>query len=115
MRQQRNVCQTKEQDKTPEKQLSEVEIVNLPEKLFRVMIVKMIQDLGKRMEAQTKKIQQMFNKELEDTKNKEIELNNTINEIKNSLEGINSRINESEEWISDLEDRVVEITAREQN
>ena len=35
------------------------------------MIVKMIQDLGKRMEAQTKKIQEMFNKQLEDLKNKE--------------------------------------------
>ena len=35
------------------------------------MIVKMIQDLGKRMEAPTKKIQEMFNKELEDIKNKQ--------------------------------------------
>ena len=34
--------QTKEQDKTPKEQLSEVEIGNLPEKEFRVMIVKMI-------------------------------------------------------------------------
>ena len=36
--------QMKEQDKTPEKQLDEVEIGNLPEKEFRIMIVKMIQD-----------------------------------------------------------------------
>ena len=43
--------QMKEQDKTPEKQLKEVEVDNLPEKQFRIMIVKMIQDLGKRMEA----------------------------------------------------------------
>ena len=32
----------KEQDKTPEKQLSQVEIGNLPIKEFRGMIVKMI-------------------------------------------------------------------------
>ena len=32
MRQQRNMSQMKEQDKTPEEQLSEVERVNLPEK-----------------------------------------------------------------------------------
>ena len=38
----------KEQDKTPEEQLNEVEIGNLPKKQFRVMIVKMIQDLGKK-------------------------------------------------------------------
>ena len=42
-------------------------------------------------------------------------MNNTINEIKNSLKGINSRITEAEEWISDLEDKIVEITAAEQN
>ena len=54
----------KEQDKTPEKQLNEVEIGNLPEKEFRIMIVKMIQDLGKRMEAKIEKMQEMFNKDL---------------------------------------------------
>ena len=39
-----------EQDKSPEKQLNEVEIGNLPEKEFWLMVVKMTQDLGKRME-----------------------------------------------------------------
>ena len=58
----------KEQDKTPEKQLNEVEIGNLPEKQFRIIIVKMIQDLGKRMEAKTEKMQEMFNKDLEELK-----------------------------------------------
>ena len=52
----------KEQDKSPEKQLNEVEIGNLPEKEFRKMIVKMIQDLRKRMEAKTEKMQEMLNK-----------------------------------------------------
>ena len=36
--------------KIPEKQQNEVEICNLPEKEFKIMIVKMIQDLGERME-----------------------------------------------------------------
>ena len=35
--------------------------------------------------------------------------------MKTTLEGINSRITEAEEWISDLEDRMVEFTAEEQN
>ena len=35
--------------------------------------------------------------------------------MKNTLEGMNSRITEAEEWISDLEDRIVEFTAAEQN
>ena len=42
-------------------------------------------------------------------------MKNTINEIKNSLQGINSRITEAKERISDLEDKIVEITAAEQN
>ena len=41
--------QMKGQDQTPEKQLNEVETGNLSEKEFRITIVKMIQDLGKRM------------------------------------------------------------------
>ena len=56
----------KEQDKPPEKQLIEVEIGNLPEKEFGIMIVKMIQDLRKRMEAKIEKMQEMCNKELEE-------------------------------------------------
>ena len=34
--------------------------------------------------------------------------------MKNTLEGINSGISKAKEWISELEDRVVEITAAEQ-
>ena len=94
----------KEQDKSPEKQLNEVDIGNLPEKEFRIMIVKMIQDLGKSMEAKVEKMQEMFNKDLEELKNKQREMNNTITEMKITLEGINSRITEAEERISDLED-----------
>ena len=105
----------KEQGKTPEKQLNEMEIGNLPKKKFRIMIVKMIQDLGKRMEAKIEKMQEMFNKDLEELNNKQTELNSTRNEMRNTLEGINSKITEAEEWISDLEDRMVEITAVEQN
>ena len=63
--------QMKGQDKAAEKQLNEVEMGNLPEKEFRIMIVEMIQDLGKRMEAKIKKMQEMFNKDLEELKNKQ--------------------------------------------
>ena len=79
----------KEQYKTPEEQLSEVETS------ISIMIVMMIQDLWKRMEAQIAKIQEMFNKDLEELKNKQTEMNNTITEMKNTLEGINSRITET--------------------
>ena len=66
MKRQRTLYQMKEQDKTPQKQLNEAEIGNLPEKEFRIMIVKMIQDLGKRMEAKIEKMQEIFNKDLEE-------------------------------------------------
>ena len=42
-------------------------------------------------------------------------MNNTITEMKNTIEGISGRITEAEEWINDLEDRMVEFTAMEQN
>ena len=75
------MLQTKEQDKNPQEQLNEEEIGNLPEKEFRVMIVKMIQNLGKRMEVQIEKIEEMCNEEVEDLKYKQTEMNRTINEI----------------------------------
>ena len=106
--------QLKEQDKTLEEQLSEVEIGNLPEKEFRIMILKMIQELRKRMEARIERMQEMFHRDLEEIKNKQTEMNNTIIEVKNTLEGINSRITEAER-INDLEDRMVEITVMQQN
>ena len=115
MKRQRTMYQIEEQDKTPEKQLNEVEIGNLPENELRIMIVKMIQDLRKRMEGKIEKMQEMFNKDLEELRNKQTEMNNTITEMKTTLEGINSRITEAEERISELEDTMVEFTAVEQN
>ena len=98
-------------------QINEEEISNLPEREFRIMIVKMLQRLENRM----KKMQEAFNtvstitEDMEEIKNKQTEMNNTITEIKNTLQGTNSRITEAEEWISELEDRILEITVEEQN
>ena len=61
------------------------------------------------------KIQETFNKDIEELKSRQTVMSNTVNEIKNSLEGIKSRITETEERISDLEDKIVEITTAEQN
>ena len=63
MKKQKVMSQMKGQDKIPEKQLNEVEIGNLPKKEFSIMIVKMIQDLGKRMEAKNGRVQEMFTKD----------------------------------------------------
>ena len=56
------------------------------------MVVNMIQNLGNGKE----KIQETFNKDLEELKSKQTMMDNTINAIKNSLEGINSRVTEHE-------------------
>ena len=97
MRWQKNMSQMKEQGKNLQGQINEEEIGNLHEKEFRVMTVKMIQNLGNRMEARPEKIQEMFNKDPEELKNKQREMNNTITEMKNTLEGIKNRITEAEE------------------
>ena len=58
------------------------------------------------MEAKNEKMQEMFTKDLEELKNTQREMNST-------LEGINSRI--TEEQIHDLKERIMEISAAEQN
>ena len=77
------------------------------------MIVKMMKELGRRMDAQSWE-GRSFNKELVNIKNNQNQVKNTITEIKNTLEGINCRLNDKEEWISKLEYRVAEITDAEQ-
>ena len=75
MKRQRNTQQVKEQDKGPPNQTKEEEIGNLPDKEFRIVIVKMIQSLEITMESQTnsletriEKMQERFNKDLEEIK-----------------------------------------------
>ena len=70
MKKQKIMFLMKGQGKAPEKQVKEVEIGNISEKEFRIMIVKMIQDLRKRMEAKIEKMQEMFTKDLQELKNK---------------------------------------------
>ena len=65
----------KEQGKNPSDQTNEEEMGSLPEKEFRIMIVKMIQNLRNRME----KKQETFNKDLDKLKSKETMINNTLN------------------------------------
>ena len=75
MKIQRNTQQVKEQDKCQPNQTKEEEIGNLPDKEFLITIVKMIQNLELKMESQinslqtrTEKMQERFNKDLEEIK-----------------------------------------------
>ena len=84
MKKQRTISQMKEQDKTPEKQLNEVEIGNFLKKKNHNNDSE--DDPGpqkkKKMEAKMEKMQEMFNKDLGELKNKQTEMNNTITEKK---------------------------------
>ena len=75
MKRQRNTQQVKEQDKCPPNQTKEEKIGNLPDKEFRIMIMTMIQNLENKMEIQInsletriEKMQERFNKDLEEIK-----------------------------------------------
>ena len=78
--------QVKEQDKCPSNQTKEEEIGNLPDKEFRIMIVKMIQNLEIKMESQINSLEtrienmlERFNKDLEEIKKSQYIMNNAIN------------------------------------
>ena len=120
MKRQRNTQQVKEHEKCPPNQTKEEEIGNLPEKEFRIMIIKMIQNLENKMELQInsletkiEKMQEMFNKDIEDIKKSQLKMSNAINEIKITLEGTMSRITETEDRINEVEDKMVEINKAE--
>ena len=75
MKRERNTQQVKEQDKCPPNQTKEEEIGNLPDKEFRIMIVKLFQNLEIKMESKInsletriEKMQERFTKYLEEIK-----------------------------------------------
>ena len=99
MKRQKNIQQVKDHDKYPPNQTKE-KIESLPEKEFRI-IVKMIQNLENKMELQInrldtgiEKMQEIFNKDLEEIKKSRSIMNNAITEMKSTLEGTRSRITE---------------------
>ena len=65
------------------------------------------------LETKIEKMQERFNKDLEEIKTSQYIMNNAINEIKNTLEGNNRRIMEEEDRIGEVEDRMVEINESE--
>ena len=100
MKRQETINQIRDQGKkkkTTEKQLSHLEIISLQEKDFRLLMLKMMQDIGNKLEAKIDDLHQTLSKEIQDLKFKQAEIQNTITEIKNSLVATNSRIQEAEE------------------
>ena len=86
-----------ERKNPPENQLNKEEILSLQEKDFRLLMLKMMQDIGNKLEANMDNFEETLSKETQDIELKQEEMQNTITEIRNSLEAANSRIHEAEE------------------
>ena len=80
------MVQMKEQVKTPEKELNEMEINNLSE--FKTLAIRMLKEL---------------NEDLNSIKKIKSEMKDTLIEIKNNLQGNNMRVNKAENQSNDLE------------
>lgn len=79
----------KVQNRISEKELNKIEISNLSEKEFKIMIIKMTTELERR-KGETDDHSKNFNEELENIKKKQSELMNIITEVKNTLVGNDS-------------------------
>ena len=82
------MAQMKEQIKTPEKELNEMEISNLSHAEFKTLVIKMFKELSEDLSS-IKKIQS--------------EMKDTLLEIKNNLQGSISRVDEARNQLNDLE------------
>ena len=70
MKKQRNTFQMREQDKTLEENLNERELSNLPEKEFKVIVIKMLTELGRRIDEHSEN----FNKAMENIRKYQIDV-----------------------------------------
>ena len=81
------MAEMKEQIKSPEKELNEMEISNLSDAEIKTLVIRMLKELSEDLSS-IKKIQS--------------ETKDTLIEIKNNLQG-NNRVDEAENQINDLE------------
>ena len=94
------MAQLKEQIKTPEKDLNEIEISNLSDAEFKTLVIRMHKELSEDLNS-IEKIQS--------------EMKHTLIEIKNDLKGNNSRVDEAKNQINDLEHKEAKKTTNQNN
>ena len=99
MRRQRNMAQMKEQIKSPEKELNEMEISNLSDAEFKTLVIMMLKELSEDLNS-IKKIQS--------------EMKDTLIEIKNNLQGNKSRVDEAKIQINDMKHKKAKNNQSEQ-
>ena len=99
MRRQRNVAQMKENIVIPEKELNKMEISNQSDAEFKMLVIKMLQELSEDLSSRKKTLS---------------ETKDTLIEIKNSLQGNNSRVYEAENQINDIKQKEAKNNQSEQ-
>ena len=77
MKRQRTITQMREKGKTPENQLSDEETLSIQKKDFRLLMLKMMQDIGNKLEAKMDNLQKTLSK-IQDIKLKQEEMQNTV-------------------------------------
>ena len=112
MKIEKNMFQTKKQDKIPEKGLHETEVSSLLDEEFKVTVMKMLIQLCRQMKELSQKFSNL-NKDLKILRKDITELKNITVEMKNSLQEINTKLDGTEEWISNQENRIVGVTQLE--
>ena len=65
MKRQKTITQMREKEKNPENQLSD-EILSPQEKDFRLLMLKMMQDIGNKLEAKMDNLEETLSKEIQD-------------------------------------------------
>ena len=100
MSRQRNMAQTKEQIKIPEKRIKKMEINNLSDAEFKTLVIRMLKELSEDLSS-IEKIQS--------------EKKDTLIEIKNNLHGNNSRVDDAENQINDLEHKEAKKNPKTKN
>ena len=98
MRRKRNMAQMKEQIKTPEKELNEMEISNLSDVEFKTLVIRMLKKLSE---------------DLSSIKSQS-EIKDAPIEIKNNLQGNNSTVDEAKNQINDTEHKGAKTQSEQQ-
>ena len=74
MRKQKTMSQMREQDKIIAKDLNKMEISNMPDREFQVMVIKILTGLEKTVED----LSETLNKEIENIKKNQSEIKNSV-------------------------------------
>ena len=105
MKKERTILQKKNKIKPQEKNLNEMNISNLLDKEFKVMVIKMLTELRRKMDENGEN----FNEETEDIRKFQIE----VTELENAITELRNTVDEAKERIGELKDRSEELIQSE--